>query len=457
MISKRCYTGILVLFFSLVLCSSSVFSQALNLTMIASDRVAAPADTITYELSLSNQDVVDLNNLRAEIQLPTYINDFDSDGVLSCGNDCKAEEVVFWDAGSLVAGQKKRIQFHVQVNENAESGIIESSASMSLGTSTIYDTSYEIEILDLPDLKDCRENFHVVVENMPQLIGGLGSFQDELRYPAMALIAGIEGRVYVQFIVTKFGTPLDLRVIRGIRGGADEEALRLIKNIAKFNPGMQDNEVVCVQYSLPIVFRLSDEIPMITALSNSEIEINVNQTFEFETPVLVSDDYENIKFKVNGKSGSFLPIWLGYEVNDDRTLTFSGKPDETGIYPIEITAENESGHSSYTTIPLIVNDEFITSTEDKSTFSPKEFYLSQNFPNPFNPSTVIAFDLPYGTEVNLSVYNVVGQKVATLIDQTMTAGSHRVDFDASYLSSGVYLYKITAGNFVQTRKLSLIK
>jgi len=102
-------------------------------------------------------------------------------------------------------------------------------------------------------------------------------------------------------------------------------------------------------------------------------------------------------------------------------------------------------------------DGFTVSAEEEFVEVPDEFSLNQNFPNPFNPTTVISFNLPEATEVTLAVYNVVGQKVATLIDQQMTAGSHRFDFDASNLSSGVYLYKITAGNFVQSRKLTLIK
>lgn len=102
-----------------------------------------------------------------------------------------------------------------------------------------------------------EEDFFVVVEQMPELIGGLASIQENIRYPEMARRAGIEGRVYVQFIVNEEGEVEDPQVIRGIGGGADEEALRAVRE-AKFKPGMQRGRPVRVQYSLPVVFRLQN-------------------------------------------------------------------------------------------------------------------------------------------------------------------------------------------------------
>ncbi|MDT3694753.1 MAG: choice-of-anchor J domain-containing protein [Ignavibacterium sp.] len=86
-----------------------------------------------------------------------------------------------------------------------------------------------------------------------------------------------------------------------------------------------------------------------------------------------------------------------------------------------------------------------------------KFELSQNYPNPFNPSTSIKFNLPVASNVKLSVFNLLGQEVKTLVNGFKTAGSHTITFDASALSSGIYLYKIEANNFTQTRKMTLIK
>lgn len=102
-----------------------------------------------------------------------------------------------------------------------------------------------------------EDDVFVVVEKMPQLIGGLASIQSKVNYPEMAKRAGIEGRVTVQFIVNENGDVEDPKIIRGVGGGADEEALRVIKE-AKFTAGVQRGRIVRVQYTLPIIFKLSD-------------------------------------------------------------------------------------------------------------------------------------------------------------------------------------------------------
>ena len=88
---------------------------------------------------------------------------------------------------------------------------------------------------------------------------------------------------------------------------------------------------------------------------------------------------------------------------------------------------------------------------------PEVFSLNQNYPNPFNPSTTIRYELPQRSHVTLSVFNALGQKVATLVEGEMEAGSHEVRFDAAHLASGVYVYRLVAGAHVQARKLSLLR
>lgn len=108
-----------------------------------------------------------------------------------------------------------------------------------------------------PPEEDDEEDFFVAVENMPELKGGLASLQKKINYPEMARKAGIEGRVTIQFIVTENGNVEDPKVIRGIGGGCDKEALRVVKQ-ADFTPGRQRGKPVRVQYSLPITFRLQN-------------------------------------------------------------------------------------------------------------------------------------------------------------------------------------------------------
>jgi Secretion system C-terminal sorting domain len=88
---------------------------------------------------------------------------------------------------------------------------------------------------------------------------------------------------------------------------------------------------------------------------------------------------------------------------------------------------------------------------------PKSFAIQQNYPNPFNPTTNIAFDVPKASHVELSVFNVLGQKVVSLVNQAMDPGTHTVAWDASTNSSGVYYYRIVAGDFSATKKMVLLK
>jgi len=85
------------------------------------------------------------------------------------------------------------------------------------------------------------------------------------------------------------------------------------------------------------------------------------------------------------------------------------------------------------------------------------FGLEQNYPNPFNPSTNIKYSVPENGFVNLSVYNLVGEEVSVLVSGQVNAGFYEIEFDATTLPSGIYFYKLQAGNFVEIKKLVLMK
>lgn len=101
--------------------------------------------------------------------------------------------------------------------------------------------------------------------------------------------------------------------------------------------------------------------------------------------------------------------------------------------------------------------DFVTDVKDNTPSTPTSYTLGQNYPNPFNPSTKIGYSIPVEGFVNLDVYNSIGQKVATLVNESKTAGTYEVNFDAARLSSGIYFYKISSGNFTETKKMILMK
>jgi hypothetical protein len=99
----------------------------------------------------------------------------------------------------------------------------------------------------------------------------------------------------------------------------------------------------------------------------------------------------------------------------------------------------------------------LTSAEELKNEYPKKYELAQNYPNPFNPTTVIGWQLAVGNEVELSIYNILGQKVTTLVSGKMAAGYHEIEFNGRNLSSGVYLYRIEVGEWSDVRKMLLVR
>ncbi len=102
-------------------------------------------------------------------------------------------------------------------------------------------------------------------------------------------------------------------------------------------------------------------------------------------------------------------------------------------------------------------DNGVTAVEKLKNTAPRSLVLAQNYPNPFNPTTMISFTLPSSEMATLTVFNIMGQKVATLVNERLESGSYQIQFDASALSNGIYFYKLDAGNFSSIKKMTLIK
>jgi hypothetical protein len=121
-----------------------------------------------------------------------------------------------------------------------------------------------------------------------------------------------------------------------------------------------------------------------------------------------------------------------------------------------VSAIDTGGVSSYSS-----SRTFTTGTTDAvdevSSALPREFALMQNYPDPFNPTTVIRYKLPFTCSLTLKVFDVLGREVVTLVDGIKSAGNYFVTFDGNRLSSGLYLYRLEAGSYTATQKMLLVK
>jgi photosystem II stability/assembly factor-like uncharacterized protein len=106
---------------------------------------------------------------------------------------------------------------------------------------------------------------------------------------------------------------------------------------------------------------------------------------------------------------------------------------------------------------IVIYNDILTGIVKNQNEIPANFSLSQNYPNPFNPSTKINFNLPKSGNVTLKVYDILGSEVATLVDESLNAGTYNIDWNASSLSSGVYFYRLQTGDFTDTKKMMLVK
>ena len=162
--------------------------------------------------------------------------------------------------------------------------------------------------------------------------------------------------------------------------------------------------------------------------------------------------------------------WIGWKLvewdlqNDPIVGWVNGDGVLTGQLHTD-SFQMTSGEGSYAPTGTIYIDDYQivkyerepTSAADPVADLPQHYKLEQNYPNPFNPTTLIGFELPVSSEVTLEVYDMLGRRVAVLVDGMVEAGRHQVDFDASRLSSGVYIYKLQAGSQTITRKMTLVK
>ncbi|MCH8326235.1 MAG: aryl-sulfate sulfotransferase [Bacteroidetes bacterium] len=161
-----------------------------------------------------------------------------------------------------------------------------------------------------------------------------------------------------------------------------------------------------------------------------------NLEFELSSFPLIKDPAKvKIYVRVNEGMGLFTPLTTIYDSVNSKLIV------------------NNAGFGEY----IFADDNSIVTGIETNKILPKYFSLSQNFPNPFNPTTTIEYSIHQNSFVNIVVYDVLGKVVQTLVNEEKTAGNYKITFNAKNLSSGIYFYTMKAGNFIEAKKLVLLK
>ena len=176
---------------------------------------------------------------------------------------------------------------------------------------------------------------------------------------------------------------------------------------------------------------------------------------------------KTIQWTANDIDGDKLTYDLLYSLEGEEQRILAVNLEDTSyiwnisLYPsslsgsLTVVANDGFNEGKFTADNLFFDSPLDVDTEEE--LIPKEYRLKQNYPNPFNPSTKISWQSPVGSWQTLKVYDVLGNEVATLVDEYRPAESYEVEFYAAHLSSGIYFYELRAGEFVQTKKLILMK
>jgi hypothetical protein len=215
-------------------------------------------------------------------------------------------------------------------------------------------------------------------------------------------------------------------------------------------------------------------------LINSILWNNTPQEIVFDPSVdtsFVSIAYTDIQDSLNGimtnNNGSV--EWLAGNINEDPMFSNPGEGNfaindasspvvDTGIHD-QYLYYNQGRDSVYIPeisirgkMPDMGAYEYPTSTGlDRKESLIRTFALFQNYPNPFNPITTIKFNLPVQENVKIEIFNLLGQKVMTLVDKNYQAGQHKIEFNGEHIASGVYFYRIEAGHYNSVKKMTILK
>ncbi|KAA0253008.1 MAG: T9SS C-terminal target domain-containing protein, partial [Chlorobiota bacterium] len=267
---------------------------------------------------------------------------------------------------------------------------------------------------------------------------------------------------------TTIANQLDTLLYGTLSGGAtfvtDLGASPIDRGVAKWTLEMKDDSVFIAANYQPSVWSREDgyndgymyllweknglnPLP-VELISFTARATSAGITLNWETATEISNAGFEIERKTPGRDWQKIGFVEGhYTTNSPKYYSFTD-PDRSIL----------TGRVSYRLKQIDTDGAFeYSNTITVEAGTPSAFKLDQNYPNPFNPETVIGYALPVPGEVNISVFNALGEQVVTLVDGVHEAGNHQVTFNASNLPSGLYFYRMTSGKFTSTRKMILIR
>lgn len=192
------------------------------------------------------------------------------------------------------------------------------------------------------------------------------------------------------------------------------------------------------------VFMTTDGVNWVDRNNGLTFDTHVNSIVRKGGTLLASENESGVVFRSSNDGQAWIPVHDTLEIfSDINRLVVEGNilyaATEMGIYKIPVDAM------------------VLTAVQTVSTETPGSFTLRQNYPNPFNPATHIEYSVPVKGMVNITVHDITGREVATLINTVQSPGVYSVSFDGSKLTSGVYFYRLTAESFTETKKMLLLK
>ena len=161
---------------------------------------------------------------------------------------------------------------------------------------------------------------------------------------------------------------------------------------------------------------------------------------------------------IDGGSETLIDFYAATRTGNQLMWTSPVLPSGDHVFKVRVTGtKNTSSTNSWVVPDRVDFRQSGTTTVQRSSYPERDYFLRQNFPNPFNPTTVISYRLPVAAQVTLRIYDVLGKEIETLVNSHQNAGDYSVTLDAAHLSSGIYYYRLQTEGFTQTKHLVLIK